>query len=301
MRFCLFFFLCLVFILHSAVSLAEMNPRFYQQLHQLSDEAIRKREGIVLWTSLSDSKQYVFGNSQWLHKEFVPGSLFKLVIAQAAIENGLQLTYRCEGRGLIGGEHRSCWTYKGHASLDLPQALALSCNLYFENLGVALGLPKILEVMKQYPSLNFKLSEVSKNSAFDLALFSIGDDLSYRLSPQAISDFWKAYIRKIQDPAYAAILQGLKQSVQWGTASKLKNNPLEILAKTGTGDSLNPNYPTNGWFLGAYPVHHPQYSLLILLQEAHGFEGPSTLAQKIFSKLAEIEVGGDIYTRHERW
>lgn len=270
---------------------AEMDSRFYQELHRLSDEAIHKREGIILWTFLPDSKQYIYGNAAWRNEKFVPGSIFKLLTAQAAVENKLQIDYHCQGKGLIGGKQRQCWTYKGHGNLDLPKALALSCNLYFENLGMTLGLPKILAVLKQYPSLVSSLSEVSKNPSFDLALFSIGDDLSYRLSPQAIADFWNVYVQKIQEPTYGAILQGLKQSVQRGTASKLKNNPLEILAKTGTGDSLNSNYPTNGWFLGAYPVQAPKFSLVILLQEAHGFEAPARLAQKIFSKLAEFEVG----------
>ncbi len=281
--FFLLFFLCQPIFLQAA------DRDFLFQVKKLSDQATHKREGVVIWSDLAHSKQDVFGNINWLDNQFLPGSIFKLILAQTLLESGTQFQYQCTGKDKLAGKVMHCWTYRGHGSLDLPQALALSCNLYFQNLGLKLGLSKILETMKQYPSLPAVRGETLPqgiSSEFKLTRFFIGDDPSYRLTPRQLSEFWNQYVLKIQEDRYQAIFQGLRRSVQrGGTASKLKNSPLEILAKTGTGDSLNPNYKTNAWFLGAYPAKNPQYTLLILLQEAHGFEEATALAEKIFSKL----------------
>lgn len=276
-----FTILSLVFILFQVFPLQATENSFFSQVRKLTDQATRKREGLVIWTDLSHSKQDFFGNSKWVDQKFLSGSLFKLLIAQAALENNIHFQYSCTGSDAWGGKKYSCWTYKGHGQLDLPKALAISCNLYFQNLGMKLGLDKIVSVMKQYPSLpSLAFSKI------DLARFSIGDDPSYRVTPRQMSTFWNQYVKTIQEPHYDAIFQGLRRSVQaGGTASKLKESPLEILAKTGTGDSLNSNYKTNAWFLAAYPAKNPQYTLLILLQEAHGFEEATRLAEKIFSEL----------------
>ena len=263
---------------------------FYSQLGKWVDQATHKREGVVIWTSLEDHEQKIFGNRKWASKEFLPGSVFKLLIAQAAVDHELSFHYQCTGRDEIEGKKRHCWTYKGHGSLDLPGALAISCNLYFENLGVSLGWDKIITVMKQYSSLK---SQPLESASMDLARFSIGDEGRFHLNPLQVDQFWNQYVQKIQDPLYSSIFQGLRRSAaSGGTASKLKKVPLEILAKTGTGDAQNPNYKTNAWFLGAYPAQSPRYTILILLQEAHGFEEASRLAEKVFSKLAEFEVRG---------
>lgn len=285
------FILCCLSLFPASFLFAQSDPRFFEQVQKLSDQAMHKRQGLVIWTSLENSQQRVFGNRAWLEEKFLPGSLFKLLIAQAAVENGIDFAYSCKGHESLGGKKRHCWTYKGHGALDLPRALALSCNLYFENFTLQLGLPKILAVMDSYPSLRASVQDLKKTPPSDLALFGVGDDESFKIKPPDISVFWNSFVQLIQLQKYAGIFQGLKRSVAMGTASKLKASPLEILAKTGTGDALNPNYATNGWFLGAYPAKSPRYSLLILLQEAHGFNEPTGLAEKIFTKLSEFEVG----------
>ncbi len=263
---------------------------FFQQIQQFTDQATHKREGLVIWTNLENQQQKIFGNSKLAGEKFLPGSLFKLVTAQAAVENQQILSYRCNGHDVLGFKRRTCWTRKGHGLLELPQALGISCNLYFQNLGLKLGFDKIWQVLRQYPNLSNDLDPKRLPPGLDLARFAMGDEASYRLTPQELDTFWNLYVIKIQDKRYAAIYQGLRRSVYSGTASKLKKNPLEILAKTGTGDSLNSLYKTHGWFLGAIPAQNPQYSVLIFLQEAHGFEEPTKLAEKIFSKAYEFGV-----------
>ena len=75
-----------------------------------------------------------------------PGSLFKLVVALAALHSGaVDVREPIACRGYFGPDpnrHR-CWIYaehgKSHGLLTLPEAIGHSCNCYFFQLGVRLG------------------------------------------------------------------------------------------------------------------------------------------------------------------
>ncbi len=61
------------------------------------------------------------------------GSIFKLVIAAAALEHGFTdgYMYDCTGSIDIYGQTFRCHKYNGHGLLDLQSALTVSCNPYF--------------------------------------------------------------------------------------------------------------------------------------------------------------------------
>lgn len=67
-------------------------------------------------------------------REYTPGSIFKIVTAVAALRTG-RITageiIECSGTHDFGGHTRTCWKISGHGPLDLAQALANSCDLYF--------------------------------------------------------------------------------------------------------------------------------------------------------------------------
>lgn len=77
---------------------------------------------------------------------FVPGSIFKLVTAAAAIEN-LDDAYtweiNCTGSVSYGGEY-AVTDVSAHGTVDLEKALEVSCNCYFGQLAEKLG-PDLLE------------------------------------------------------------------------------------------------------------------------------------------------------------
>ncbi|MBE9915030.1 penicillin-binding protein 2 [Paenibacillus donghaensis] len=65
----------------------------------------------------------------------VPGSIFKMVVAAAALETGATSgseVFYCPGK--YGKYGLSCWKTSGHGSLTLEQALAESCNVVFAEL-----------------------------------------------------------------------------------------------------------------------------------------------------------------------
>ncbi|HEX9698626.1 MAG TPA: penicillin-binding protein 2 [Acidobacteriota bacterium] len=86
-----------------------------------------------------------------LQSAFPPGSVFKLVMALAGLENGVitpQTTVYCPGGGTYFGQRRNCNAV--HGTVNLKSAIGRSCNVYFYELGAKLGREKIVEVAERY-------------------------------------------------------------------------------------------------------------------------------------------------------
>ena len=83
---------------------------------------------------------------------FVPGSVFKIVVAATALEENLSLydlEYICEGKIQVEDATFKCHKHSGHGNIDMATAFAESCNTYFINLGMLLGLEKIADTAKK--------------------------------------------------------------------------------------------------------------------------------------------------------
>jgi penicillin-binding protein 2 len=79
---------------------------------------------------------------------YPPGSTFKLVMAAAALEEGLitpDTQFYCPGFFRLNENTRAkrCWNRNGHGNVGVVDALALSCDVFFFNVGLKLGLDKI--------------------------------------------------------------------------------------------------------------------------------------------------------------
>jgi penicillin-binding protein 2 len=81
-----------------------------------------------------------------LQGQYSPGSIFKPVMAIGALDLGLiteQTTFFCSGAAMFYNRQFRCWFEPGHASLNLPEAIRQSCNIYFYNVGMRMKIDDI--------------------------------------------------------------------------------------------------------------------------------------------------------------
>ena len=103
------------------------------------------------WQDLSSSKKKPMQNKA-LYGTYSPGSIFKLVVALAGLENKVisaNTTISCGGYTQLGEQRFHCWKRQGHGKLNLIQALEHSCDVYFYEVSQKIGAEKILEMARK--------------------------------------------------------------------------------------------------------------------------------------------------------
>ncbi|MCZ6696868.1 MAG: penicillin-binding protein 2 [Acidobacteria bacterium] len=99
------------------------------------------------WNALMTDRRHPLQNRASVSK-FAPGSIFKIVMAIAALEDGFAGPDRvenCTGSWRFGRKSLRCWTINrgGHGSINLREAIVHSCNIYFYKLGHEMGIERI--------------------------------------------------------------------------------------------------------------------------------------------------------------
>ena len=84
-----------------------------------------------------------------LQGQYPPGSTFKLATSVIALEDGLitfgtHMPEPCNGYFYYGNRVWHCWKKQGHGSLDLSGAIAQSCDVYFYQLGLKIGIARLV-------------------------------------------------------------------------------------------------------------------------------------------------------------
>lgn len=83
---------------------------------------------------------------------YAPGSLFKPVVAMAAMNRGgisESTTYSCSGYIELGGDRFRCFRETAHGTIGFREALEFSCNVFFYNLGMECGFDHIYETARE--------------------------------------------------------------------------------------------------------------------------------------------------------
>ena len=106
---------------------------------------------IDVWNSLKNNSRAPFLNRS-MSGIYPPGSTIKMAVALAALENGIidyNTKFNCNGLKELGSSTFHCWAKDGHGQLNLMEAIEQSCDVYFYELGLKVGIDKIALMMKK--------------------------------------------------------------------------------------------------------------------------------------------------------
>ncbi len=116
-----------------------------------------------IWDSLEQAEKTTYLQAVWRNKAiadtYEPGSVFKLITASAALEEGITDTdnegeFCCTGGIEVAGVRIKCWRYyRPHGSESLRLALMNSCNPVFIGLGQKMGVTKYYEYLEKFKLL----------------------------------------------------------------------------------------------------------------------------------------------------
>lgn len=248
---------------------------------------------------------------------FVPGSVFKLITAAAAIEtvpNMYDRTFLCEGAYTIAGVEIKCTG--DHGTQTFEEAMANSCNCAFAQIAVKIGQENMIKHVTDYGFLDKHSIDGIETAAGSYPLEFVGDpELAWScigqstdlICPFSMLRFVAAVANDgvLCEPALihsdeeAQTTRILKAS----TADKLKqmmsfnvsyhygpeNFPgLKLCAKTGTaelGDGTS-----HAWFTGFLNDEEHPYAFVVLIER--GGSG-LTVAGDVANKVLQKAVNSD--------
>ena len=240
---------------------------------------------------------------------FVPGSVFKLITAAAAIEGIPDLSERrfvCEGSVEIAGVTIKCSGYHGEQTFE--QALSNSCNVAFSQLSVELGHPAMLRAVRRFGFLESQRLDGIPSAAGSFPLENPGDpELGWAgvgqstdlLCPYSLLRFVAAVANdgELAEPRLIrdGSLGSSSRLMRADTAKELQRlmhynvvngygedrfPGLRLCAKTGTAERGDGS--SNAWFVGFLADEEHPYAFVIMIERGgSGLGAAGTAANEI--------------------
>ena len=241
---------------------------------------------------------------------YPPGSTFKLATSIIGLQEGVvgvneHMPVPCTGGYQFGNRYFRCWEKKGHGSLDLEGAIKHSCDVYFYQLGLKIGLARFIaggikltmrdksgidlpeETQARWPYAidyyNKKYGPRGWSNAETLNL-AIGQG-SNSQTVVNMAKLYSAFATKGQAPRPeiahlvpqrkqvfslnelqdSVVLEGLKAVLQAGGTAGA--SAIQGLTLAGkTGTAQNTGGADHGWFVGFAPADHPKIVVAVLLE-----------------------------------
>jgi len=252
-----------------------------------------------------------------IQARYPPGSTWKLALAAMALKRGIvtlrsRMPISCRGGLQYGNRFFRCWSAKGHGDLALADAIAQSCDVYFYQLGLKLGLTSLLEdatglgfhartgidlpgeITSEFPGGTDYYDRVYGPRRWTSAV-TLNLAIGQGENAQTLVNMVRLYQMLASDgrarPPYLVHpsagstvslalapeqLSGLRQAmisvVERGTARGAGRFGGSISIAGKTGTAQNPHGPAHGWFIGFAPAEKPEIVVGAIVEFAR--EGP---------------------------
>lgn len=274
---------------------------------------------------LKDPRKPLYNKA--LQGVYPPASTFKLATAIIAMQAGLvglgdRMPQSCTGRFQFGTRPWRCWEKNGHGSLTLAQAIEKSCDVYFYQLGLRMGLDRLMagaSAMGFAETTGIDLPQETKpgwpeTAAYFDKLYGKGqwtNAVTLNLSigqgenDQTVINMARFYTALATDghavkphivdkPVERTKLFDLTPEQMAGIREALAgvvtargtaaSAALQGITVAGkTGTSENSHGPDHGWFVGFAPKDDPKIVVAVLVEFGeHGY-----VAARIASKMME--------------
>lgn len=249
--------------------------------------------------------------------QYPPGSVFKIVVAAAALEYGInpEKKLECKGTETVNGHTVKCQTggESGHGIITFKQAFADSCNSAFIQLGQQVGADAVIEMAKRFGlgetviegfpgEQKGHIMTLKESEGAAIANLSIGqgENLVTPLQVTAmtsivandgiypnikITDTDKTSEVECIAPDVAADLQEMMKEVTVnGTGSALEL-PVNAGAKTGSAESMQSGKSVvHGWMTGYVPAEDPEFVITAFVEDGKSGRGS---AGPLFVQISE--------------
>jgi penicillin-binding protein 2 len=133
-------------------AIVAMNPRTGEILAMVSRPTFDPNDFSVKisrdeWNKLVDDPDHPLLNKA-IQAQLAPGSVFKIIMATAGLQEGIAQTLRvnCNGGATFYGRYFKCWVleeHRVHGEVEIGKAIYQSCDVFFYTLAEKLGIDRI--------------------------------------------------------------------------------------------------------------------------------------------------------------
>lgn len=301
-----------------------MNPSTGEVLAMVSKPVFNPSTIDTDWNTLiKQSEEGPLLNRATQPRMYPPGSTFKVIVASEALEHIPDIESRifhCSGNLKIGNYTLSDYGNESHGSIDMHEALTVSCNITFGTIGMELGADTLKSGAEDFmfnkpvdyfdlPVNESKFPSISKDRKDSLAQSSIGQyevtvtPFEMALVASTIANggtMMKPYLIKyVMDP-YGDVISTNKPSVlakpiKPETAEKVKEMMIDVVKK-GTGKAsriagievagktgtaeVGKNVPAHSWFIAFAPADNPTIAVSVIVENGETGGGKAAAVAK---------------------
>ncbi|MCF8055375.1 MAG: penicillin-binding protein 2 [Desulfocapsa sp.] len=104
------------------------------------------------WNALLENPKHPLINKV-VQAMYPPGSTYKMITAMAGLATGAidkDTVLYCPGHYYFGNRRYHCWKRGGHGAVNLNRAISESCDVYFYQVGLRVGVNKLAEFANKF-------------------------------------------------------------------------------------------------------------------------------------------------------